>query len=70
MNFFKISIVGESDLSHDQLNDIILNDIVNYIEERIGGEISLVYVPTDEYGELLRGNRITLPRMYHGTTVM
>lgn len=68
MNFFKVSIVGGSDLSHDQIGDAFMNDIVKYIEERIGGEVSASFVPTDEYGELLRPRRVSMPRMYHGTT--
>lgn len=69
MNYFKVSIVGGSDLSHEQIGDKF-NELIDFIEKHIDGEISLAFIPTNEYGEVINPNRIVMPRMYHGTTVM
>lgn len=69
MNYFKVSIVGGSNLPHEQIGDKF-NELIDLIEKHIEGEISLAFIPTDEYGEVMNPKRIAMPRMYHGTTVM
>lgn len=59
MNYFKITICGESELSHDELNELFDASIMEYLEDRFHGEIGIMtYIPTDEQGEPIQFTKI------------
>jgi len=54
MNYFKITMAGESKMSHDEIAEH-LGTIMDFAEQTIHGEIGiLTYSPTDEQGEALK----------------
>lgn len=52
MNYFRITLCGESELSHDELNELFAGSLMEYLEGKLHGEIGIMtYTPTDERGE-------------------
>ena len=54
MNYFRLVICGESELSHDELGDLLSIPLVEEVEKRINGVVGIAtYTPIDESGEPL-----------------
>lgn len=55
MNYFRITLCGESELSHDELNELFDGSLMEYLEGKLHGEIGIMtYTPTDEQGEPIK----------------
>lgn len=55
MNYFRITLCGESELSHDELNELFDASLMEYLENRLHGEIGIMtYTPTNEQGDVLK----------------
>ena len=56
MNYFKVTLCGESELTHDELGDEVFGiPFVEEIEKRINGIIGIAtYSPIDEHGDPLK----------------
>lgn len=48
MNCFKVTICGDSPLSHDELAEILGIPLAEEIEARINGTVAILYEPVDE----------------------
>ena len=57
MNYFKVVICGESELSHEELGELLSIPIVEDIEKLTGGNVCIgiaTYTPIDEHGNPLK----------------
>lgn len=55
MNYFKVTYIGESPLTHEEITEIFFNDeLLDAIEEKLGkSSIGGSYTPIDEEGNIL-----------------
>lgn len=54
MNYFKIEIACESPLTFEDFCDSVFDDILNYIEMKIKGEVGIAsYSQVDEQGNTI-----------------
>lgn len=55
MNYFKVTICGDSPLSHDELAEILGIPLAEEIEEKINGTVVILYEAVDEEGRSIPG---------------